>query len=72
MFNTLPSHLINVTMEKALYGDVAVHVPTSNVTIVVEAQHTFIIWPRHLVRPISNSTIYICTNMSTYEICYTY
>ncbi|XP_068503686.1 uncharacterized protein [Phaseolus vulgaris] len=43
-----------VTVEKVLYGDLAVPVPTSEVTIVAEALHTFVAWPRHLVRPIDS------------------
>jgi len=39
---TLSSNLIKVTMEKVLYDDVAIPVPTSEVTIVAEALHTFI------------------------------
>jgi len=61
----LPSNLIKVTVEKVLYGDVAVLVPTSEVTIVTEALHTFVVWPRHLVRP-TYSTVYICTNRIIY------
>ena len=38
----LPFNLIKVTVEKVLYGDVVVPVSTSEVTIVVEALHTFI------------------------------
>jgi len=67
---SLPSNLIKVTVQKVLYGDVAILVPTSEVTIVVEALHTFIAWPRHLVRPISDSTIYLCTNRIIYQIYY--
>jgi len=37
-----PSKLIKVTVEKVLYGDVAVLVSTLEVTIVAEALHTFI------------------------------
>ena len=54
---------------KVLYGDLAVPVPTSEVTIVVEALHTFVAWPRHLVRPI-DSMVYICTNTNTIMIYY--
>jgi len=35
--------LINVMVYKVLYANVAIHVPTSEVTIVVEALHTFIV-----------------------------
>jgi len=38
----LRSNLIKVTMEKVLHGDAAIHVPTSKVTIVTKALHTFI------------------------------
>jgi len=38
----LPSNFIKVTVEKVLYGDVAVLVLTSEVTIVPEALHTLI------------------------------
>ena len=55
-------------MEKVLYGDVAVFVLTSAVTIVVEALHTFISWPRHLIKPIPDSTVYLCTNRIIYKI----
>jgi len=67
----LPSNFIKVTVEKVLYGDVAVLVPTSEVTIVTEALDTFVVWPRHLVRPI-DSTIYLCTNTNRiiYQIYY--
>jgi len=66
-----PSDYIKVTMEKVLYGDVAILVPTSEVTIVAEALHTFVVWPRHLVRLI-NSMVYICTNTNRiiYQIYY--
>ncbi|XP_068497787.1 uncharacterized protein [Phaseolus vulgaris] len=50
----LSSNLMKVTVEKVLYGDLAVPVPTSEVTIVAEALHTFVAWPRHLVRPIDS------------------
>jgi len=33
---------MKVTVEKVLYGDLAVPVPTSEVTIVAEALHTFV------------------------------
>jgi len=67
----LPSNFMKVTMEKVLYCDVAVHVPTSEVTIVAEALHTFVAWPIHLVRPI-DSTVYLCTNTNRiiYKIYY--
>ena len=41
-----PSNLIKVTVEKALYCDIAVPVPTSEMTIVAEALHVvlFIIY----------------------------
>ena len=61
----LPSNFIKVTVEKVLYGDVVVPMPTSEVTIVAEALHTFIAWPRHLVRPI-DYTVYLCTNRIIY------
>jgi len=38
----LPYNLIKVTVEKVLYGDAAVLVLTSEVTIVVEALHTLL------------------------------
>jgi len=38
----LPSNFMKVTVVKVLYGDVAVSVPTSEVTIVAEALHTFV------------------------------
>jgi len=38
----LPSNFIKATVEKVLYDDVAVLVPTSEVTIVAEALHTFV------------------------------
>ena len=68
---SLPSNFMNVTVEKVLYGDLAVPVPTSEVTIVAEALHTFIAWPRHLVRPIE-SMVYLCTNTNRiiYQIYY--
>ena len=62
----LPSHLIKVTVDKVLYGNVAIPVPTSEVKIVVESLHTFIACPRHLIRSILESTKYLCTNMLTY------
>ena len=67
----LPSNFMKVTVEKVLYGDLAVPVPTSEVTIVAEALHTFVAWPRHLVRPI-DSMVYICTNTNRiiYQIYY--
>ena len=65
----LSSNLMKVTVEKVLYGDLAVPVPTSEVTIVAEALHTFVAWPRHLVRPI-DSMVYICTNTNTIMIYY--
>jgi len=67
----LPSNFIKVTMEKVFYGHVAVPVPTSKVIIVAEALHTFVVWPRHLVRPI-DSTVYLCTNTKRiiYQIYY--
>jgi len=65
----LPSNLIKVMVEKVLLGDVAVLVLTSEVTIVVEALHTFVVWPRHLVRPI-DSMVYLCTNRIIYQIYY--
>jgi len=40
---SLPSNLIKVTVEKVLYGDIAVPVPTSEVTGVVKALHTFVV-----------------------------
>ena len=36
----LPSNFMKVTVEKVLYGDLAVPVPTSEVIIVAEALHT--------------------------------
>ena len=67
----LPSNFMKVTVEKVLYGDLVVHVPTSEVTIVVDALHTFVVWPRHLVRPI-DSMVYLCTNTNRiiYQIYY--
>ena len=67
----LPSNFMKVTVEKVLCGDLVVPVPTSEVTIVAEALHTFVAWPRHLVRPI-DSMVYICTNTNTiiYQIYY--
>jgi len=38
----LPSNFMKVAAEKVLYGDLAVPVPTSEVTIVAEALHTFV------------------------------
>jgi len=64
-----PFNFIKITVEKVLYGDVAVHVPTSEVTIVAETLHIFVAWPRHLVRPI-DSTVYLCTNRIIYKIYY--
>jgi len=58
---SLPSNFMKVTVEKVLYGDLAVPVPTSEVTIVEETLHTFVAWPRHLVKPI-DSMVYLCTN----------
>jgi len=62
---------MKVTVEKVLYGDVAVLVTTSEIAIVAEALHAFVVWPRHLVRPI-NSTVYLCTNTNRiiYQIYY--
>jgi len=54
----LPSNFMKVTVKKVLYGDVVVLVPTSEVTIVAEALHTFVAWPRHLVKPI-DSTVFL-------------
>jgi len=67
----LPSNFMKVTVEKVLYGDLAAPVPTSEVTIVAEALHTFVVWPRHLVRPI-DSMVYLCTNTNRiiYKIYY--
>jgi len=67
----LPSNFKKVTVEKVLYGDVAVPMPTSKVIIVVETLHTFVAWPRHLVRPI-DSRVYLCTNTNRiiYQIYY--
>jgi len=56
-------------VEKVFYGDVVVPVPTSEVTIVAEALHTFVAWLRHLVKPIG-SMVYICTNRIIYHIYY--
>ena len=58
-------------MEKVLYGDIAVPVPTSEVTIVAEALHTFVAWPKHLFIPI-DSMVYLCTNTNRiiYKIYY--
>jgi len=67
---SLPSNLIKVMVEKALYGDVVVPVLTFEVTTVAEALHTFIACSRHLVKPISEYMVYFCTNMITYQICY--
>ena len=58
---SLPSNFIKVTVEKVVYGDVVVFVLTSEVIIVAEALHTFVVWPRHLVRAI-DFTLYLCTN----------
>jgi len=66
---SLPSNFIKVMVEKVLYGDVAVPMPTSEVTIIVETLHTFVAWPKHLARPI-DSTVYLCTNRITYKIYY--
>jgi len=67
----LPSNFMKVTVEKVLYGHLAVPVPTSEVAIVAEALHTFIAWPRHLVRSI-DSMVYLCTNTNRiiYQIYY--
>ena len=67
----LPSNFMKVTVENVLFGDVAVHVPTSEVTIVAGTLLTFIVWPRHLVRPI-DSMVYLCTNTNRiiYQIYY--
>jgi len=61
----LPSNFIKVMVEKVLYGDVAVPVPTLEVTIVSEALHSFVAWPRHLVKPIE-TTVYLFTNRIIY------
>jgi len=66
----LPFNLIKVTVEKVLYGDVAVPVPTSEVTIVAKVLHTFISWLTHLVRSISEYVVYLCTNRIIYQIFY--
>ena len=58
---SLPSNFMKFTVEKVFYGDLAAPVSTSEVTIVAEALHTFVAWPRHLVRPI-DSMVYLCTN----------
>jgi len=65
----LPSNFIKVTVEKVLYDDVVVPMPTSEVTIVEEALHTFVAWPIHLVKPI-DSTVYLYTNRIIYQIYY--
>jgi len=38
----LASNLIKVTVEKVLYGDVAIPVPILEVTIVAKTLHTFV------------------------------
>jgi len=38
----LPSNFMKVTVEKVLYGDLAVPVPTLEITIVAEALDTFV------------------------------
>jgi len=39
---SLPCNLIKVMVDKVLYGDVTVPVPTSEVTIVADTLHNFI------------------------------
>ena len=43
---------MKVTMDKVQVVNDRVPLPTNEVTIVVEAVLTFIVWPKHLIRVI--------------------
>jgi len=51
--------VVKVMVEKVRVVDARVPLPSDGVTIVADAFHTFIAWPRHLIRIIPKSLVII-------------
>ncbi|CAJ1947468.1 unnamed protein product [Sphenostylis stenocarpa] len=52
----LSAHLVKAMVDRVLDGSVIVFMPIDEVTNITKTLQTFIVWPRHLVSPISGNT----------------
>ena len=54
---------VRVSVEKVIDGDTEVSLPMSEIQYVRQTLHTFIAWPKPLVKLVSNEVILILFNI---------
>jgi len=62
----LTNDMVKVAVAKVIDGKAQVHVPSDEVTTIVEAVNTFIKWPKRLLRVIANKVFIIFTSITIY------